>query len=142
MARKLHQIQSTVQAVQERLLLTDEQLPDFFRRHFYSLKYFSYCVTHTLQTVAELLAVPVASIEMQEVIMVCSQRLFELDPAVILPRVSFFCNEYKGGQHVVKAALKQAVYQVSEGTMRARAAELKAGQRASSTHVSMYAQSF
>ena len=44
---------------------------------------------------------------------------------MIHQRVSFFCKEFKGGQHATKSALKQHVYQVSEGTMRAHAAELK-----------------
>ena len=126
MARKLHDVQSTVQAIQQGLLLVDEELPAFFKRHLYSLRYSPDRVAHSLQVIAELLAVPVASEEMRKVILVCSEQLFNRDPAALHQRVSFFCKEFKGGRHAAKAALKQNVYQVSEGTMRARAAELKA----------------
>ena len=126
MARQLDAVQSTVQAIQQGLLLTDEHLSAFFKRHVHSLKYSADHVAHTLQVVAELLAVPVASEEMRKVILVCSEGLFVQDPAVLRRRISFFCKEFKGGQHAAKAALRHHVYQVSEGTMKARAAELKA----------------
>ena len=126
MARQLIEVQSTVQAIQQGLLLTDEQLSAFFKRHFHSLDHSADRVGHTLQVVAELLAVPMASEEMREVILACGKQLFHHNPAEVHRLVSFFCKEFKGGQHAAKAALKQDVYQVSEGTMRARAHELKA----------------
>ena len=126
MARKLNEVQSTVQAIQQGLLLMDDQLPDLFKRHFWSLQFLPGRVAHTLQVVAELLAVPMASMEMQEVIKVSGQQLFNIDPAVIHQRTSFFCKEFQGGQHAAKTALKQNVYQVSVGTMKERAAELEA----------------
>ena len=126
MARKLNEVQSTVQAIQHGLMLMDDRLPAFFKRHGSSRIFSPDHVVHTLQVVAELLAVPVASQAMREVIVACNGRLFDRDPAVIHQRVSFFCKEFKGGKPAVKTALKQEVYQVSEGTMRARAAELKA----------------
>ena len=124
-ARQLNEVQSTVQAIQQGLLLMDEKLPDFFKQHVCSLQYSPDRVAHTLQVVAELLAVPVASKEMREVIMVCNERLFDPDPAEVHRQVSFFCKEFKGGQHVAKSALKHHVYLVSESTMRTRAAELR-----------------
>ena len=126
MARKLKEVQSTVQAIQQGLLLADEKLPAFFNRHFYSLQSSPDRVAHTLQVVAELLAVPVASKEMWQVIKVCNERLFMPEPAVLHHRISYFCEEFKGGQHAAKTALKQGVHQVSVDTIRARAAELKA----------------
>ena len=126
MARKLIEVQNTLQAIQQGLLLRDDELPAFFKRHARSLGLSPDRVTHTLQVVAELLAVPVASKEMQDVIKVCSERLFMPDPTVLHHRISYFCEEFKGGQHAAKAALKQNVYQASVETMRARAAELKA----------------
>ena len=126
MARKLDDVQNTMLAIQQELLLMDEELPPFFRRHGSSLQYLPDHAVHTPQVVAELLAVPVASKEMRKVIRVCGQWLFDRDPAVLHQRVSFFCKEFKGGQQAAEAALKQEVYKVSEGNMRARAAELKA----------------
>ena len=126
MARQLDDVQSAVQAIQQELLLTDEQLIEFFRRHYYSLQYSPSRIAETLQVVAELLAVPVASKEVREVVKVCGSRLFNQHPVVLHRKVSFFCKEFKGGKHAVKTALKQNVYHVSEGTMRARATELKA----------------
>ena len=126
MARQLNEVQSVVWAIQQVLQLTDEQLPSFFRTHRTSLKYSAERVAHTLQTVAELLALPAASKEMQGVIMVCGQRLFEHEPVSLHHRLSFYCKEFEGGQHAAKAALKQNMYQVSVGMMRDRAANLKA----------------
>ena len=125
LARQLSEVQSTVQAMQQTLQLTDAQLSAFFKRHLYSLLYSHERVARTLQTLAELLAVPVASKEMWEVVMVCDHRLFDPDPAEFHHRVSFFCKEFKGGQHATKAALKGSLYRMSVETMRARAAELK-----------------
>ena len=68
MIRPLKEVQSTVQAIQQELLLADEQLLWFFKRHFASLRYSPDRVAQTLQVVADLLAVPVASEEMREVI--------------------------------------------------------------------------
>ena len=126
MSRQLNEVQSTVQAIQQGLQLTDEQLPAFFRRHVISLLYSPERVAQTLQTVADLLAVPAASKEMQDIVMVCKRELFARDPAVLHHLVLFFCEEFKGGQHAAKAALKEAIYCVSERSMRERAAELKA----------------
>ena len=126
MGRQLSEVQSTVRAIQQGLMLPDDQLPAFFRRHVYSLQHLPDHVVHTLQVVAELLAVPVASEEMRKVVQVCGEQLFMQDPVVLHRKVSSFCNDFKGGQNAAKAALKQSVYQVSEGTVRARAAELKA----------------
>ena len=124
-ARQLNEVQSVVWAVQQLLQLTDEQLPRFFNKQPASLNYSADRVAHTLQTVAELLALPVTSKEVQQVITVCSHRLFAHDHASLHRQVSFFCKEFKGGQHAAKAALKQSVYQVSAGLMRERAAELR-----------------
>ena len=126
MGRQLKDVQSTVEAIQQGLMLMDEQLPDFFKRHVYCLQYSPDHVAHTLQVVAELLAVPVASMEMQKVIKVCGERLFQQDPVVLHHKVSFFCKEFKGGQHAAKKALKDSAYQVSVDTMRDRAAKLQA----------------
>ena len=125
MARDLKEVQNTVWAIQQALELTDEQLPAFFERHFYSLLFSPEHVARILHTVAELLALPVASKKMQEVIMVCGQRLFKHDPAVVHHRVSFFCKEFKGGQHAAEAALRRNVYQMTTNTMKAHSAELK-----------------
>lgn len=126
MARQLSQVQSTVWAIQQALQLTDKQLPAFFKRHFYSLQILPERAAQTLQTVADLLAVPVASKEMLEVVMVCDQRLFDRGAAEIRQNVVFFCEEFGRGQRAAKAALKQKVFCLSVELMKARAAELKA----------------
>lgn len=125
MTRQLTQVQSTVWAIQETLQLKDEQLPAFLKRHFYSLQSSPERAAQTLQAVAELLAVPVTSKEMLEVLMVCDQRLFNCGAAEISCTVSFFCKEFGGGQRVAKTALKQRVTCLSVELMMARAAELK-----------------
>ncbi|KAL3162643.1 hypothetical protein ABBQ38_008688 [Trebouxia sp. C0009 RCD-2024] len=125
MARPLTQVQSIVRAIQQGLQLTDEQLPKFCEQHTASLIYSPERVGQTLQAVADLLAVPAASEEMRQVVMVCERSLFNLDPAVLHRRVSFFCEEFTGGQGTAKVALKQYVYCISARVMRARAAELK-----------------
>ena len=126
MTRQLSEVQSTVQAIQQGLVLTDEQLSEILRRHGPCLQFSPDRVAHTLQVVAELLAVPVASEEMREVIKVCGKRLFIADPVVLHRKVSFFCKEFKGGQHAAKTPQKQNIYEPSVETMRERAAELKA----------------
>ena len=126
MGRQLSEVQSTVHTIQNALELTTKQLPAYFKRHHYSLQFSSDHVAQTLQTTAELLAVPVASKEMQKVVLISGQQLFHKHPAVIHERISFFCKEFKGGQHVAKTALKQNIYEVSVATMRERAVELKA----------------
>lgn len=125
MGRKLRDVQSKVRAVQQGLHLTDEQLPAFFRRHVAVLAYTSDRVAQTLQTVAELLAVPMASAEMHEAVMVCNGRLFNYNPAVLHHLVTFFCKEFKGGQRAAKNALKSGVYWISACHMMERAKELK-----------------
>ena len=126
MARKLNQVQSTVWAIQRALQLTDKQLLAFLKRHVYSLQILPERAALTLQTVAELLAVPLASKEMLEVVMVCDQRLFDRGAAEIRQNVVFFCEEFGRGQSAAKAALKQKVFCLSVELMRVRAAELKA----------------
>lgn len=125
MARPLSKVQSTVQFIQQQLRLKDEQLPAYFDRHYMSLQYTPVRVARTLQAVAELLAVPVASHEVQEVLMACHYKLFRATPDVLHHRVSFFCQEFQGGQRVAKTALKQSVYLLSVDLIRSRAAELK-----------------
>ena len=58
MARQLNEVQSTVQAIQQGLHLTSDQLPAFFNRPFYSLWYSPDRAAQALQKLAELLAVP------------------------------------------------------------------------------------
>ena len=126
MARPLSEVQRTVRAIQQALQLTDEQLPAFFKRHDQIIRISSERVAQTLQTVSELLAVPVASKEMQEVVMVCSRSLFNSEPAELGKRIAFFCEESNGGQHAAKAALKQGLYLMSAQLVRACAVEVKA----------------
>ena len=116
--RKLTDIQSTVSTVQQGLQLEDEQLHAFFRRHFNSLLFAADHVDETLQVVADLLAVPMASLEIQEVVMTCSQRFFPRPPAQL--------HELGGGQQAVKPALRGGVFGLSEESVKSRAAELKA----------------
>ena len=126
MTRQLKQVQSTVWAVQQALQLTDEQLPAFLKRHYNILLSSPERAVQTLSAVAELLAVPVTSKEMLEVVMVCDQRLFKRGAAEICRKVSFFCENFRGGQHAAKTALKQKVFCLSVELMIARAAELNA----------------
>lgn len=55
----------------------------------------------------------------------CTSRVFMLDPAVLRQRVSWFCDEFKGGQGAAKAALRDGIYSMPPGVMRLRAIELK-----------------
>ncbi|KAL3162593.1 hypothetical protein ABBQ38_008641 [Trebouxia sp. C0009 RCD-2024] len=126
MVRPLDQVQSTVWAVQQVLQLTDDQLPAFLKRHAGCLLFTPARVGQTLHTVAELLAVPVTSEDMHEVVMLCGQQLFKPDSAKLSQLVSFFCEEFGGGQHAARSALRSNIYQVSAETMKARAAELRA----------------
>ena len=123
--RKLNEVQSTFQTIQTALELTNEQLPAFFKQHYFGLQYSSVRVSQTLQTIAELLAVPLAAEEMHEVMKATGHELFDQVPAVLHDRVSFFCKDFEGGQHAAKAALKQGVYRVSADLLRERAAELR-----------------
>ncbi|KAL3162619.1 hypothetical protein ABBQ38_008666 [Trebouxia sp. C0009 RCD-2024] len=126
MARPLDQVQSTVCAIQQALRLRDDQLPAFLRRHPYCLRYTPEHVGQTLQTAAELLAVPVTSVEMQKDVVRCDERLFNTTPAMLSQRISFFCDEFGGGQRAARAALKYGIYKVSIETMEVRAAQLRA----------------
>ena len=125
MGRQLSDVQSTVRAIQQALQLADEQIPAFFRQHVASLMCSSERVAQTLQTAAELLAVPVASTEMRKVVMACHPSLFNDDPAVIHDMVIFYCSEFKGGQCSAKGALKQNIYWISADSMGVRADALK-----------------
>ena len=126
MTRHLNEAQSTFQATQQAMKLRTEQLPALIMQHPVCLIYSSERVVETLQTVAELLAVSVASMELQVVVLGCGRDLFTSNPVMVRQRVSFFCEEFNGGQHAALAALKTSVYFTSAETMRARAAELKA----------------
>ncbi|KAL3162621.1 hypothetical protein ABBQ38_008668 [Trebouxia sp. C0009 RCD-2024] len=125
MARPLDQVQSTVWAVQHILQLTDNQLPTFLKRHAFGLRYTPERVGQTIHTVAELLEVPVTSQDMHEVIMCCGRHLFQHDPAKVSQRISFFCDEFGGGQPAAKRGVTQRMYQMPPETMRARADELR-----------------
>ncbi|KAL3162617.1 hypothetical protein ABBQ38_008664 [Trebouxia sp. C0009 RCD-2024] len=125
MARPLDQVQSTLWAIQQALRLRDDQLRAFLKQHPYCLRYTPERVSQTLHTIAELLAVPVTSDEVQKVVMGCSERLFTQDSAKLSQLVSFFCEKFGGGQRAATAALKRDIYLVSAETMKARAAELK-----------------
>ncbi|KAL3162606.1 hypothetical protein ABBQ38_008653 [Trebouxia sp. C0009 RCD-2024] len=126
MARPLDQVQSTVWAIQQALRLRDDQMPAFLRRHASCLQYTPKRVGQTLQTIAELLAVPVTSDKVQKVVIVCNERLFTQDSAKLSQRISFFCEEFGGGQSAARAALKGYIHELSAETVKARAAELKA----------------
>ena len=126
MSRRLDDVQNTFWVIQQALQLSDKQLPVFFHRHFRSLHFSPGHVAQTLQTVAELLAVPVASKEMQDVVMVRHQQLFAKEPAELHHLVSFFCKEFKGGQQAAKAALKQDMFRISAESMRENADQLGA----------------
>ena len=109
MARKLSDVQGTVTAIQQGLQLKDEQLPVFFRRHFYGLLHSVERVTQTLQVVADLLAVPMASSEMQQTFMSCNEKLFRKSPVRLHQSIACFSMEFGGGQHAAKAALKGSI---------------------------------
>ena len=126
MSRQLNDIQSTVQFVQQALQLADQELAAFFfRQHVHSLQLSPECV-QTFQTMAELLAMPVASQEMREVVLACDRNLFSHHPALMLERVSLFCKEFSGGQLAAKAALKQAAFFIPAETLREHANQLEA----------------
>ncbi|KAL3162626.1 hypothetical protein ABBQ38_15490 [Trebouxia sp. C0009 RCD-2024] len=124
MTRQLSQVQSTLWAMQELLQLTDEQLPALFSQQKYCLLRTPEYAAQTLNTLAELLQVPVASPQVLDVVKVSDYNLFMMDPVLIHQRISFFCKEFGGGQDMVKRALKQGIFCVSVELMRARAAEL------------------
>ncbi|KAL3146997.1 hypothetical protein ABBQ38_014964 [Trebouxia sp. C0009 RCD-2024] len=126
MARPLNQVQSTLWAIQQVSELRDDQLPAFLKQHPYSLLYSPEHVSQNLHTIAELLAMPVTSDDMPEIVMGCGQQLFHLDSATLSQRISFFCEEFGGGQRTARIALKYGSYRVTADTMRAHAAVLKA----------------
>ena len=98
MSSPLDQVQSTVWAHQQGLLhLTHTQMPRFssIRQTVYATR-LSVLVEPFAQ-VAELLAAPMASEEVHEVLMVCGGRILDLDPALLNHRVSFFYEEFAGG---------------------------------------------
>lgn len=68
MTRNLSDVQSTLTALQQGLQLEDELVPVFVKRHFHSLVYTAEHVMQTFFVVAELLAMPVASPEVQQVL--------------------------------------------------------------------------
>ncbi|KAL3135117.1 hypothetical protein ABBQ32_008058 [Trebouxia sp. C0010 RCD-2024] len=125
MTRQLSQVKSIVWAMQELLQLTDEQLPALFSQHKYCLLRTPEYAGQTLNTLAELLQVPVASPEMLGVLMASDHNLFMMNPALIHERISFFCDEFGGGQDMAKRALKQGILCVPVELMESRAAELK-----------------
>ena len=126
MTRKLSDVQSTLTAIQQGLQLRDKQLPLFFRRHFYSLIFSAERVIQTLQVVADLLAVPMASSEVQETVMSCDERLFHKSAVHLHQTISFFFTEFGGGQQAAKAALKGGIFRLSKEAVKAHAAELQA----------------
>ena len=126
MTRKLSHVQSTVVAIQQGLQLKDDLLPVFFQQHFISLTCSAERVLQMLNAVAGLLEVPMVSAEMQEIVMICDERLFARAADQVCQSISFFCTQFGGGQQAAKAALKSGVFCMSKDSMQAHAAELQA----------------
>ncbi len=120
--RDIRAVQSTFEGVQQAAALSDAQMCTLFHKHTAALACGPERVLSTLQVVSALLDTPLTSVSFKEDLSAAHPRLFLQSPVTLHPRVTFFCQMYATGTHVVKTALTSGVL---EAVMQARAAKLQ-----------------
>ena len=125
MIRELDAVQATVSALQHATQLTDAELPAFLYIHHRALLYSPERVLEIVQATATVLDLSPGSAKFREVLLTLGNRLFMIKPSYIVPRVTYFCEQYGVGGSTAQAALRQNLPSVSETTMQLRAADLQ-----------------
>ncbi len=125
MTREIRVVQSTFEALQQAASFSDAQMCTLLHKHFVALTYGPECVLGMLQAVSTMLGMPMRSDSFREVIVAAHERLFSMSPATLHQRVTFFCQMYATGTHVVRTALTRGVFMTPEPVMQSRAAELQ-----------------
>ncbi|KAA6418870.1 MAG: hypothetical protein FRX49_11226 [Trebouxia sp. A1-2] len=101
MTREIRAVQSTFEALQQAAAFSDAQ------------------------AVSTLLGMLMTSDSFRAHIIAAHDRLFHNSPVTLHQRVTFFCQMYATGTHVVRTALTTGVFMTPEPVMQARAAKLQ-----------------
>ncbi len=125
MTREVGAVQNTFDALQQAAAFSDEQMGTLLYKHSVALAFGTEHALGTLQTVSAMLGMPMGSGEFWQVIIAASNRLFLMSPATLCQRVTFFCQMYATGTHVVRTALTRGVFLTPEPVMQSRAAKLQ-----------------
>ena len=79
-----------------------------------------------LQVVRLMLDMPtISERSFRQVVLAANSRLFDMNPDTLLQRVTFFCQTYATGTHVVRTAFTTGVFVTPEPVMQSRAAKLQ-----------------
>ena len=125
MTRGIRAVQSTFEALQQAAAFSDTQMCSLLHKHPAAMTYGPEHVLSTLQVVSTLVGMPVTSCSFREVVLVAGNRLFFMSPVTLQQRVTFFCQMYATGTHVVRTAITMGVFVTSELVMQSRAAKLQ-----------------
>ena len=125
MTRDVGAMQSTFEALQQAASFSEAQMCALLHKHPVALAYGPERVLGTLQAVGTLLGTPMTSEGFRQVIIAAHPRLFQQSPATLRQLVTFFCQMYATGTHVVRTVLTSGVLVTSEAVMQTRAAKLQ-----------------
>ena len=123
--RNLAAVQSTVCVFQQVAGFSDAQLPALFHRHFEALRLRPHRRMQSLECIAGLLAVPIASEELRSAVMASQDRLFKTTPAVLQDRIKRFCATFGVTTGCARRALQAGVSTVTSDEVEARASKLQ-----------------
>lgn len=91
-------------------------------KHYIALEHGPEGVVHTLQVASTMLA---TSGNFRASIIAAHDRLFHMSPDTLHQCVTFVCQMYATGTHLVRIALTRGVFMTPELVMQSRAAELQ-----------------
>ncbi len=123
--RELLSVQQAFEALQQAATFSDAQMCTLLHKHSGALAYGPERVSGALQAVSTMLGMPMKSGSFKEVITSAHERLFLQSPATLHQRMTFFCQMYSIGTHVIRTALIAGVFMTPEPVMKSRAAKLQ-----------------
>lgn len=121
-ARNLSAIQESVSVFREVARFSNEQVPRLLHRHFAALQCEPRRILQSLECVARLLGVPVASDKLRSVV---KKRLFRASAVTLERRIMWFCETLGVGSSVAERAIKAGLCSLSEEDMQAKAMKLQ-----------------
>ncbi len=125
MTRELRAVQSTFEALQQAAAFSDAQMCVLLHKHSVALEYGPEHIIGTLQAVSTMLGMPIKSDSFKDDVMAAHDRLFLQSADTLHQHVTFFCQMYATGTHVVRTALTRGVFWTPEAVMQTRAAKLQ-----------------
>ena len=104
---------------------SDEQIPRLLHRHCAALRFGPQRILESLECIARLLEVPVASDKLRSVVLTSNIGLFNVSAVTLERRIMWFCDTFGVGSGVAERAIKAGLYTSPEEDMQAKAMKLQ-----------------